>query len=563
MGGRQSMGRRMSSGKSRQSLGPRRSSMYNRSGKISDPRPLGDRKYTNKNTRTLVEYLTAHNYDKQITHKQVTAPSLKDFKNIVSFLFRQLDPNFEFSDSFEEDVRDVLKKLGYPFTISKSSLSAVGSPHTWPPILAMLCWVIELLTYLEILDEEEMKTLETDESKMFFEFLASAYKNFLEGDDNFEGLVDELKGAFDHRTQIMKDEIQRFQDQNDDLMKEVDALSQDSNTVSGLQSKRADYLSDLAKFEKLNLKLETHLESVLQKKETAEKELQELTEQMKERNCQQEDLKETLENQPLSQGEVKRMMQETQMKQDAIDNLHKQKEEITRDTWNTEMLQCKVIGQVEELADEYNNMVSELQLTPATSTNAGGIEYNVTLQPHADDIKEMVSQDLTHTIKPGLSKLDEKTKAMNRQLEAQLRDVKQELMRTTDMKSEADAKVEQSESRLTKIHEAYRSERTLMNKQSAESLNALEEIELAIHRTRTAQANDLRKSEQQVTEIEEQMKVSIKQQLHQETKAQDEITAMVEQLAQHREWVVQTLTDTSDKIITKREEVEKVCTEKW
>lgn len=83
-----------------------------------------------------------------------------------------MDPGFEFSENnFEEEVvlifvsnyliilwkvRDMLKTLGYPFTISKSSLSAVGSPHTWPPILAMLVWVIELLNYLEKLQDEEV-----------------------------------------------------------------------------------------------------------------------------------------------------------------------------------------------------------------------------------------------------------------------------------------------------------------------------------------------------------------------------------------------------------------------
>eukprot|EP00954_Amorphochlora_amoebiformis_P023923 1362881-Amorphochlora_amoeboformis.AAC.2 len=210
--GRQSMGRR-------QSVGPRRSSMYNRSGKITDPRPLSDRKYVNKNTRVLVEYLTNHNYDKQITPKQVTAPSLKDFKNICSFLFKQMDPNFEFSKNFEDDVKDsqfvhiplhireMLKVLGYPFTISKSSLSAVGSPHTWPPILAMLCWLIELLNYLEELEEEEQNAIEKDDGKMFFEYLASAYKNFLDGNGSGEDLEGDFKAAYAARCESIQEEI--------------------------------------------------------------------------------------------------------------------------------------------------------------------------------------------------------------------------------------------------------------------------------------------------------------------------------------------------------------------
>lgn len=35
--------------------------------------------------------------------------------------------------------------LSYPFTISKSNLHSVGSPHAWPMVLGALCWLIELI----------------------------------------------------------------------------------------------------------------------------------------------------------------------------------------------------------------------------------------------------------------------------------------------------------------------------------------------------------------------------------------------------------------------------------
>ena len=35
-------------------------------------------------------------------------------------------------------VPQLYKRLKYPFQISKSNLTAVGSPHTWPSLLAAL-----------------------------------------------------------------------------------------------------------------------------------------------------------------------------------------------------------------------------------------------------------------------------------------------------------------------------------------------------------------------------------------------------------------------------------------
>lgn len=46
-------------------------------------------------------------------------------------------------------VPQLYKRLRYPFQISKSNLSAVGSPHTWPSLLAALTWLVELLNYQE------------------------------------------------------------------------------------------------------------------------------------------------------------------------------------------------------------------------------------------------------------------------------------------------------------------------------------------------------------------------------------------------------------------------------
>ena len=34
----------------------------------------------------------------------------------------------------------------YPFSISKTALVAVGSPHTWPSLLASLIWLVDLLS---------------------------------------------------------------------------------------------------------------------------------------------------------------------------------------------------------------------------------------------------------------------------------------------------------------------------------------------------------------------------------------------------------------------------------
>ena len=67
----------------------------------------------------------------------------------LQFLLRQVDPHIKAFGKIEDDVPTLFKQLKYPFQISKSALFAVGSPHTWPSLLAALGWLVELLNYSE------------------------------------------------------------------------------------------------------------------------------------------------------------------------------------------------------------------------------------------------------------------------------------------------------------------------------------------------------------------------------------------------------------------------------
>ena len=61
----------------------------------------------------------------------------------------QVDPHAKNVGKMEDEVPALFKRLRYPFAISKSALFAVGSPHTWPGLLAALAWLVELLCYEE------------------------------------------------------------------------------------------------------------------------------------------------------------------------------------------------------------------------------------------------------------------------------------------------------------------------------------------------------------------------------------------------------------------------------
>ncbi len=164
----------------------RRSSTYSgASGVKSDPRPVTDKSYQQKLVRTLIQFLTEHGYQHPISPKLLTSPMAKDVTAIAQFLHAQADPHFKKFTKLELDVPELFKNLRYPFGISKSALFAVGSPHTWPGLLAALLWLVELLSYQEKAEEARPATFDDKQAAEhdFYEYVEAAYKAFLSGDD--------------------------------------------------------------------------------------------------------------------------------------------------------------------------------------------------------------------------------------------------------------------------------------------------------------------------------------------------------------------------------------------
>lgn len=181
-----------------------------------DPRDVGDRSYQLSAMRKMVSYLSSRGYgdaSSLVVEKLVDeGPSVRDFKNIATFLFRRVEPTFgnQRSDEvvvlkFEDEVSMAFRCLGYPIPISETGLSllaTVESPSTWPALIAAIDWLVDLLV---IQDEREPLGWGLDEGAVggaggrdaptldgsakriraqFNKFLRKSYVAFLNDDNN-------------------------------------------------------------------------------------------------------------------------------------------------------------------------------------------------------------------------------------------------------------------------------------------------------------------------------------------------------------------------------------------
>jgi kinetochore protein NDC80 len=187
-----------------------------------------------------MQFLMDSGYEYPISSKSLTRPSAKEFTNIVTFMLRQIDRDFGRGGTmkFEDEVALNFKCLGYPLTISKTSIVAAGSPHTWPALLAALTWLMEqiLIQNARIQVNELENTTSTFDSlqelddktnKAFFQYLGQAYRAFMQGDAMAtEKLEVELQQKFERDDDQLHQSVDRITDLNATILVRIDEITQ-------------------------------------------------------------------------------------------------------------------------------------------------------------------------------------------------------------------------------------------------------------------------------------------------------------------------------------------------
>lgn len=113
---------------------------------VKDTRPLRDRPYQIKMRQDIHSWLQSTGYE--ISMQTLVNITGKDFRSIFHHLVELIDPWHPFDPEmrFEDEFLPALKALRYPFAaqIDAKWLAAPASMHSWPFLLGMLHWLVEM-----------------------------------------------------------------------------------------------------------------------------------------------------------------------------------------------------------------------------------------------------------------------------------------------------------------------------------------------------------------------------------------------------------------------------------
>ncbi|XP_060894851.1 kinetochore protein NDC80 homolog isoform X1 [Labrus mixtus] len=359
--------------------------------KIKDARPLHDKSYVQQCIRQLHEFLTEQGYPGTLAAKTLQSPSTKEFVKMFEFVYRQLDPTFEMTNSkVEEEVPAILKALRYPFVLSKCSMYSVGAPHTWPQALGALMWLIDnvkinwSLSRQELLFSdfgEDSDNIEegADYNKLFLDYTAETYSKFMHGDDTFqdedETFLNKLKKLYnvDEAVLMSMEEKHRI------LSEELEQLEKESQT-DRLMTKRMERMKlqvDLKKLQSYRSSLETFQGNLENKDSELKDELETTVSHLESLKHEQDELQHRLQNQKFTPADVERINREKRELQQTISSLSKSLEDAEQHKWNEEIALAKVKEKAELKLTEYHKLARKLKLIPLTAENACGHDFEI------------------------------------------------------------------------------------------------------------------------------------------------------------------------------------------
>ncbi len=318
---------------------------------------------------------------------------------------------FSFHKRFEEDIPVVLKFLGYPFTLSKSALTAVGSPHTWPTLLGVLSWLHELLNYGEAAEAKRANkplSSETERQQLFHEDLMKAYSDFLAGCDDTSELDKELKLKFDERSAKQRHEIELLLGTVKERELQLTELRSNPSPLQETSECRQALESNIKKFNMLIPRLLENLEKVQSGVSTRNNEVAEQNEKLAALSEEDKHVSDIIEVQKKNSINAQEIVNKRSELRRALEQASEERSVAEKDVRFSGEDLDQYTAEFKDLHRQYEKNIQHLSSIPGGMRSTKGVDFRVQLSEDESvtQADKILSADLDRTITPALLDLN-------------------------------------------------------------------------------------------------------------------------------------------------------------
>ncbi|KAF5391330.1 hypothetical protein D9757_002068 [Collybiopsis confluens] len=448
--------------------GPGAAQVPNSSQLQKDPRPIRDRSFQNKERVDIVNFLQSAGLD--IDMNQLLNIQSKNYRAIFEYLVQVLDPAHPIDSSmkFEEIFVPALKALHYPYANAMDNkwLATVGSPHSWPLLLGVLHWLVEMCRMKEHYLGGTHPTLQDpaniaeefynimDHRALAFEYYEKSYHLWLDLIDDFVEPKQLLEDRFAKKNERIQKALDLQRQQTDEAKLEYTKFTTAAAPVAALQAENQTRVRDAEKFQRMLRQLETRTQKLtksiaLEKADLANKE--ELLERMK---VEQEELDKIVKEQNLSPEEANKMTSDYEMLSRNIEDLKQRIADTERAAMSLEVSLANRVSATEDVLHTYALTLPSLGLSPPLPPPHSDIDLNLELNTANSDVRQLLyGPDIRKLVKPTLSHIAEFKRSQRAEVENERIRVDNEIEQLTLECDTVDDEVNQLEKKVAAVNE--------------------------------------------------------------------------------------------------------------
>eukprot|EP00403_Amphidinium_massartii_P008472 CAMPEP_0178409378 /NCGR_PEP_ID=MMETSP0689_2-20121128/20431_1 /TAXON_ID=160604 /ORGANISM="Amphidinium massartii, Strain CS-259" /LENGTH=564 /DNA_ID=CAMNT_0020030517 /DNA_START=186 /DNA_END=1880 /DNA_ORIENTATION=+ len=364
-----------------------------------DPRPVGDRAYAAQCAKNVVEFLQSHNFNRTLTYEKLLRdPSTKDFFDVFKFLIAHIDPALPVEGKMEDEVPALMRRLKYPVEVNRSKLQAISGPNTWPQLLAVLDWLVNLVQCVE----ETLQPFATcqvplqdpgdadydDHSHILQAAMQKNYQLYLncqdDGEDEarlrqiYEERIAALTGEVDRSHEqwtIMEQRLHEYQTQHERLLELRTApqhLEAEAERIKGIVKSQEDKAIGL---EDETLRLASEFKEFQEEAEGLQATSRKLTEQ--------------IESQSYSKKDIERLKGERSHLRTVLANLRSDCERADQDVWELGIEESRLADVLHRAVRCANERLEASQQLQAGDMSMDDLMLRVDLEEPSDELAAM------------------------------------------------------------------------------------------------------------------------------------------------------------------------------
>ena len=325
-----------------------------------DTRPITEKAFQQAAMHKVLQYLQEHRYPYPVSLKTLSGPSGKDFTHIITFMLQQFDPGFQSGKGapmkLEEELVMYFRFLGYPFTLSKTSIVAAGSPHAWPSLLAALVWLVEhyecmaaetspdYLRDKSLLDAASLSEIGDVTDRAFYQYLPEAYQAFLKDDATLKEAAEQaLINHFSYGDQRLMQEWEQQMDINSCIAERIQMLKKELERAEHLAAKREMLLVDLDQYRDLIDKMREHKATLERKVQERSNDLEKATQQVHNVQAEIQACQDQVARQTMTAQDELKLQSHSKGLSEAMERVERQKavlhEEVAREEQDLALVQ--------------------------------------------------------------------------------------------------------------------------------------------------------------------------------------------------------------------------------